>query len=344
MKRAVSLFLRAALAFTKNYIMLTIQNISFSYKEKTIINKVSFELKKGQHLSIMGESGCGKSTLLQIIYGLHDLEQGEIHWNETKITGPKYNLVPGMSFIKYLAQDFDLMPFISVEENVGKYLSNINKNKKNERIHELLDVVEMLEFKKTKVKYLSGGQMQRVALAKVLAKEPELLLLDEPFSHIDNFRKNSLRRKVFEHVKQKEITCITASHDKDDVLGFADLLFVMKNGERLELDKPENLYNLSKNHYTKSLFDDCNIIEGQFINQEESETYLLYPHELEICEISKLKVKVINSYFNGDKYKILSENIATKKSIMFESGFYFKKNEKIYIQLKPKTQNIRKLQ
>uniref|UniRef100_UPI004049A9E0 ABC transporter ATP-binding protein n=1 Tax=Flavobacterium sp. TaxID=239 RepID=UPI004049A9E0 len=321
--------------------MLTLQNISFSYQDDKIINNVSLTLKKGQHLSIMGESGCGKSTLLQIIYGLHDLEHGEIHWNKTKITGPKYNLVPGMSFIKYLAQDFDLMPFISVEENVGKYLSNINMHEKNERIHELLEVVEMLDFKKTKAKYLSGGQMQRVALAKVLAKEPKLLLLDEPFSHIDNFRKNSLRRKVFEYVKQKEITCITASHDKEDVLGFTDLLFVMKNGEKLELDKPENLYNLSKNHYTKSLFDDCNIIEGQFINQEENETYLFYPHELEICEVSKLKIKVINSYFNGDKYKILSENLMTNKSVIFESRLNLKKDELFFIQIKPKTQNRR---
>ena len=98
--------------------------------------------------------------------------------------------------MKYLPQDFDLMPYITVEENIGKNISSLDPNKLN-RIKELLEVVDMSDFLKTKVKNLSGGQKQRVAIAKVLANEPEVLLLDEPFSHIDNFRKNNLRRDLF---------------------------------------------------------------------------------------------------------------------------------------------------
>ena len=164
-------------------------------------------------MAIIGESGCGKSTLLKLIYGLYDCDKGVLSWKSEPILGPKFHLIPGMPYMKYLAQDFDLMPFISVAENVGKYLSNFFPEEKQARIAELLEIVEMTNYANTKAKFLSGGQMQRVALAKVLALEPEVLLLDEPFSHIDNFRKNSLRRKLFAYLKQKNITCIVATHD-----------------------------------------------------------------------------------------------------------------------------------
>ena len=136
------------------------------------------------------------------MYGLYDLDNGEIHYEDKQILGPKYNLIPGEDYIKYLAQDFDLMPYITVEENVGKFLSNIYKNEKKARVQELLAMVEMTEFAKVKAKYLSGGQQQRVALARVLALKPEILLLDEPFSQIDSFRKNSPRRNLFNYFKK----------------------------------------------------------------------------------------------------------------------------------------------
>ena len=164
--------------------MLKVHNIQFSYQNAAILKSISFSLEKGKNLAIIGESGCGKSTLLKLIYGLHDLDAGQIFWNDIEVLGPKYHLIPGMPFMKYLAQDFDLMPFITVAENVGKYLSNFFPEDKQVRIAELLEIVEMTEYADVKAKLLSGGQMQRVALARVLALEPEVLLLDEPFSHI----------------------------------------------------------------------------------------------------------------------------------------------------------------
>ncbi|HSP12935.1 MAG TPA: ATP-binding cassette domain-containing protein, partial [Salegentibacter sp.] len=174
--------------------MLKLKNVSFAYLEKPVLKNISFNLEKGENLSIIGESGCGKSTLLKLIYGLLHTN-GKIFWNEKELLGPQFNIVPGEPFIKYLAQDFDLMPPLTVAENIGKHLSNMYPRKKKKRIEELMEVVEMTELANEKAKHLSGGQQQRVALARALANEPELLLLDEPFSHIDHFRKNNLRRQ-----------------------------------------------------------------------------------------------------------------------------------------------------
>ena len=114
--------------------MLVAKNISFSYLDESTLQNISFSVKKGTHLAVIGESGCGKSTLLKLIYGLYDLDEGQIFWKHTEVLGPKFHLIPGMPFMKYLAQDFDLMPFITVSENVGKYLSNFYPEEKKARV------------------------------------------------------------------------------------------------------------------------------------------------------------------------------------------------------------------
>ncbi|WP_396152711.1 ABC transporter ATP-binding protein [Flavobacterium sp.] len=300
--------------------MLQIKKISFSYNAKKDIKQVNFTIPEGKNLAIIGESGCGKSTLLKLIYGLYDLDEGQIFWKNQEVLGPKYNLIPGMPYMKYLAQDFDLMPFITVAENVGKYLSNFYPEQKKQRITELLTIVEMTEFADIKAKYLSGGQMQRVALARVLALEPEVLLLDEPFSHIDNFRKNSLRRKLFSYLKSKNITTLVATHDSTDVLSFADDVIVMQNGKTVAQNSTKELFQNPNTKYIASLFGDVNEIPGHYFNQIE--TLLLYPHQLKIIQESNLKVTVTNTFFKGNFYLI---------EATFPGGILYFENE-IFIQ------------
>jgi ABC-type Fe3+/spermidine/putrescine transport system ATPase subunit len=262
--------------------MLEILNVSFGYYSSTeVISNISFTANKGNYIAIVGESGCGKSTLLEIIYGLLSIEKGSVYWNRKKLLGPDFRLIPGEPFMKYLPQDFDLMPYITVEENVGKNISSLDPNKKK-RINELLKVVDMSEFLKTKVKNLSGGQKQRVAIAKVLAKEPEVLLLDEPFSHIDNFRKNKLRRSLFKYLKSKQILCIVATHDTTDALSFADEIIVLRNGKLIAKGIPEVLYNHPKSAYIASFFNEINTVPLFEIeeNTTSKKKTLLYPNQL----------------------------------------------------------------
>lgn len=311
--------------------MLQVENITFSYDKNKVIKNIDFSVSKGQNIAIIGESGCGKSTLLKLIYGLYDLDEGQIFWNENEVLGPKFHLVPGMHFMKYLAQDFDLMPFITVAENVGKYLSNIYPEKKQSRINELLEIVEMTEYSNVKAKFLSGGQQQRVALAKVLALEPEVLLLDEPFSQIDNFRKNSLRRKLFSYLKSKEITCLVATHDSSDSLSFADETIVLNAGEIVIKEKSDHLYKHPTNKYVAALFGDVNELKlSELVEIEDAdETLLLFPHQLKIAESGKLKVKIKQFYFKGNHFLIEAE--ANGNSIFFEHDSELKINSEVFL-------------
>jgi ABC-type Fe3+/spermidine/putrescine transport system ATPase subunit len=306
--------------------MLHVAIPSFSYQEKIILQNLTFTLNEGQQLAIIGESGCGKSTLLKLIYGLYDCDEGSLSWKSEPILGPKFHLVPGMPFMKYLAQDFDLMPFITVGENVGKFLSNFYPKEKQDRIDELLNLVEMSEFKHIKAKFLSGGQMQRVALARVLAQEPEVLLLDEPFSHIDNFRKNKLRRKIFQYLKDKQITTLIASHDINDVLSFSDVVIVLKDTTVLEKATPLELYNHPKYPYTAALFGEVNEIEIH------GKMQLIYPNQLQIVEKSDIQVEVISSYFKGKYYLI--EATWNNQIVFFESENNFEEKSSVYLTLR----------
>ncbi|QEE49507.1 ABC transporter ATP-binding protein [Flavobacterium alkalisoli] len=296
--------------------MLAVKNISFGYTEKKIIHNLDFTVKKGQNIAVIGESGCGKSTLLKLIYGLFDLNEGEITYKGEPVLGPKFHLIPGMPYMKYLAQDFDLMPYITAAENVGAYLSNFYPEEKQKRIAELLGIVEMIEFADVKAQYLSGGQQQRIALAKVLALEPEILLLDEPFSHIDNFRKNALRRNLFAYLKQKEVTCIVATHDSTDALSFADETIVIKGGRMIGKAPSKEIYYNPTDKYTASLFGEVNEIKLELLTltQKEDETVLIYPHQLKVVEEGPLKVVVKQCYFKGNRYLIKS---ALNRQVIF---------------------------
>jgi len=301
--------------------MLRVQNISFHYhKNEPVLQDFDFTIKKGEHLCVMGESGCGKSTLLKAIYGLLDLQKGNIFWEDEQILGPEFNLVPGFDKFKYVAQDFDLMPYISVAENIKKFLSRFYPEESEQRTQELLEVIQMKAFQNTKVKHLSGGQKQRVAIARALAKEPKLLLLDEPFGQIDNFKKNDLRRNLFAYLKEKNIACIVATHDKDDALSFADTLIVIRHHKIIANNTPLKIYQNPTQKYIAALFDDVNEI---IINNT---TVLCYPHQLKVVEKSAIKATVVNSYFKGSFWLIEAD--FEGQTVFFNHGSEIQKNTK----------------
>ncbi|RPG28604.1 MAG: ABC transporter ATP-binding protein [Muricauda sp. TMED12] len=322
--------------------MLKVQVDSFGYRNQTILKDISFEVAPGEHVALMGESGSGKSTLLKIIYGLLHVEEGSVFWGDIEALGPNFNLVPGEPYMKYLAQDFDLMPFITVEENIGQFLSVFERDTHEERINELLELIEMKAYAKTKVKYLSGGQQQRVALARVLAQEPEILLLDEPFGHIDNFKRNALRRNLFLYLKKQGVTVLTASHDPSDVLPFAERTLILEKGHIIANQNTQELYNNPPNYYTASLFGQVNKVPMKLLKSysEIDKLVLVYPHEFKFSDSSGLKVEVANSFFKGSHH--LNEGVADDGTIIFFNSE--KKQEKgvtIFLNVSLETINRR---
>jgi iron(III) transport system ATP-binding protein len=293
--------------------MLQLTDISFAFAKAETLKNISLKIKQGTHVAVIGESGCGKSTLLDIVYGLLQAQKGAIKWNDEELEGADHHLVPGHPMMKYVPQEFDLMPFTSVFENVGEHLS-IQIDDRASRIDELLDVVDMSSFKNRKVQTLSGGQKQRVAIAKALAQEPQLLLLDEPFSHIDNFRKNELRRKLFDYLTRNNISCLVATHDRDDVLSFCHQTIIMKEGQIIDFRGTSEVYKNPLNTYTAALFDEVNAIPKAWLDTKED--LILYPHQLKVSKTG-FSVEVQQSFFQGADYLITAKK--DQKKLFFRS-------------------------
>ena len=286
--------------------MLSITNVSYQYNDRPVLKAVSAQVLSGECLAVVGESGSGKSTLLKLIFGQMDVDGGTIVWNDQPILGPKNKLVVGHDFMKYVAQEFDLMPYTSVSENIGNYLSNFYPTEKESRVKELIKVVELEGFENTKVQFLSGGQKQRVALARAIAKRPEIILLDEPFSHIDNFKKQSLRRNLFAYLKNNKIACVLATHDKDDVLSFADQMMVLHKGVVMRTDLPSTIYSNPEHPLIAAFFGEYSTIESE----------LYYADQIVLADKSSLKAVVKHSFYKGDYFLI--------EASLNESVVYFK--------------------
>ncbi|WP_312400068.1 ABC transporter ATP-binding protein, partial [Chryseobacterium sp.] len=282
--------------------LLEINNLHFSYaKEKPLFNNLNLKFEGGKIIALAGESGCGKSTLLSLIYGLLDWESGEIIFDGERLLGPKGNIVPGESEMKFVAQNFDLMPYATVAENVGKFISNINLAKKKEIVTELLEVVGLEEYAHILPKYLSGGQQQRVAIARALSVLPKLLILDEPFSNLDFPRKIELREKLFRYVKQNNISLIISTHELQDIIPWLDQIVVLQEGRLIQNDSPEETFKNPYNSYVAKLFGEVNIFNETEIADFQLSKFSYYPKEVKISE-NGFEAEVLESRFAGNHY------------------------------------------
>lgn len=283
--------------------LLQLKNINFTYpKSKPLFRDLNLDLEENKIYCLLGESGSGKSSLLHLIYGLLNWQEGEVFFEKKKLLGSKNNLVPGEKNMKLVAQKPDLMPYASVSENVGAVLSNTLLNKKKEEITKLLELVGMQDFANSLPKNLSGGQLQRVALAKSLALKPKLLLLDEAFSALDGNRKTYLRDALLDFAKIHKITLLIATHQLQDWLAWTDEILVMRKGEIIEKNKPKNIFETPKNDQIAVLLGEVNFFNPQqqaFLNLP---TRYVYPNQFQISDLG-FEVEITTSQFSGFYYR-----------------------------------------
>jgi ABC-type Fe3+/spermidine/putrescine transport system ATPase subunit len=237
--------------------LLEVVNISFQERGVQVIQPLSFVQQAGHRLALVGESGAGKSTLLQLIMGMVQPSGGEIRVEGSRVRGPEEALVPGPPGVAYLSQKSDLPKFLRVEQ----VLSYASKRPVHEA-HTLYKLCRIDHLLLRRTDQLSGGEQQRVALARLLLGQPRLLLLDEPFSNLDRMHKRQLQAIIAEVGTRLGITCLLVSHEATDVLGWADQLLVLQQGQLVQQGPPEVLYKEPVNEYTAALLGDYNLVRG----------------------------------------------------------------------------------
>lgn len=237
--------------------LLEVVDISFEERGVQVIHPMSFAQRQGQKLALVGESGAGKSTLLQLITGLAQPSAGEIRVAGSRVRGPAVALVPGHPGVAYLSQKSDLPKFLRVEQVLG-YASK----RPAAETHSLYKVCRIDHLLMRRTDQLSGGEQQRVALARLLLGQPRLLLLDEPFSNLDRVHKRQLQAIIEEVGTRLGITCLLVSHEATDVLGWADELLVLRRGRLVQQGSPERIYKQPVDEYTAALLGDYNLLTG----------------------------------------------------------------------------------
>lgn len=253
---------------------LKAEDLVCGYGNKTIIKGISFVLEKGEIGCLLGPSGCGKSTVLRAIAGFLNLDQGSISVNQKVLSSMDTCIAPEKRNLGMVYQDYALFPHLSVSENITFGLKNISEAERSQTLAELLALVKLNGYENAFPAELSGGQQQRVALARSLAVNPDILLLDEPFSGLDAELRRELSLNVREILKQKEITAILVTHDQEEAFAVADRVGVMKSGQLIQWDTAYNLYHSPGHRFIADFIGRGSFITGKVIEGAKVETEL----------------------------------------------------------------------
>lgn len=293
------LLLRDIIVHVSKHFQVSIPNLMFGGKGIT---------------TIVGPSGSGKTTILKIIAGLRAIDSGKILLFDKEI----HKMKPGEREIGFVFQDLALFPHMTTEENIefGLLSKRFSKEQRQDRVNELISLVGLSQVRKNLPGTLSGGEQQRVAIARALAPYPRLLLLDEPFSAIDQPLRVQIRGEIQQLAKALGIPIILVTHDQEEATAISQHLVYFDEGELVEEGRPEDLYLRPKKVRTAKFFTD-NVL----VSTESGEIYCFKPWELGIEETEKGKGKweVAGSLFYRGKYLITVNAIGDDRSLQVES-------------------------
>lgn len=318
--------------------LLQLKQVECRYGDQMIVNDINFSLNQGDSACLLGASGCGKTTLLRAIAGLEPIYGGSIQIHGNECSSAHYMMPPEQRNLGLVFQDHALFPHLSIHDNIAFGLRQLSRKNKKARVDECLELVGLEGMGERFPHQLSGGQQQRIALARTIAPQPKLVLLDEPFSSLDTHLRRSLARELKEVLATQNIAHLLVTHDQQEAFAMADYIGVMHEGHLLQWDSPYNLYHKPQdaqiasfigegyfiagkvcNHNDKvsTVLGDFSIANGTHFKPQQNVLVLMRPDDLKPNADSKHRAKVSHKVFKGAiiEYELILPNNERLKAI-----------------------------
>lgn len=318
--------------------ILKIDNLYKSFGKTEVLKGISLSLKEGEIVSILGESGCGKSSLLGCIAGFFEINDGSIYIGDKLVASKSVYLAPQERDVGVLFQDYALFPHLNVEENICFGISSLSKNEQKQRLDEVLEILSLNTLLKRYPNELSGGQAQRVALARTIVARPKIILFDEPFSNLNHTLSVKMRKEIKNILKEHKLSAIFVTHDKDDAFYLSDNIALIKDGKILDYGSAKELFCKPKNIDSACFLGEAFFIDPNTILDENFKAYLqskngiLRPNDIQISTTqTPLKASVLECVFYGDFYEL---GVSLEGHIF--SIYHHKelgKNDEVYLKL-----------
>ena len=244
--------------------ILDVKQLSHFFGEKEALINLNFSIEHNSIVSVLGPSGCGKTTLIRLIAGLEQIQNGEIFLEKSLVANKNLNVPPEKRSISYVFQDFALFPHMTVLENIS--FAAGSKSNKKQLIDQVINLSKVENFLDKYPHSLSGGEQQRVALARSIAVQPKLLLLDEPFSDLDINLKREIIDDTLHLINSLESSAIVVTHNAEEAMFLSDNILVMEKGKLIQIGTPREIYFKPSNLYVASLFGETNIFRSKVID------------------------------------------------------------------------------
>lgn len=309
---------------------------NFSEQAPSGVSEINLTINTGEIISIIGESGSGKTTLLKLIYGYLVPQTGTILFNGEPIKGPTEKLIPGHDEMKMVTQELTLNLYAKVFDNISSLLSNEDLDAKKELTLQTMEFLRIDHLADKKIVELSGGEQQRVAIAKAVITEPKVLLLDEPFSQVDTILKRQLRDDIERLAKFLGITVIMVSHDPTDGMSLSNHVIIIKDGRIIREGKPKDVYFDPQHAYVAKLLGKANILKNTTFLPYSESNFAVYPHQISLhTHPEGYLAKVRSVHFNG-AYQEVEITFEGKNILIHDASFspvtkgdsvYFKVNQ-----------------
>jgi len=272
--------------------LLNCRNISKKYGSVAAISGLNLSINSGEIISILGPSGCGKTTLLRLIAGLDSPDEGDITLNNRILVDQLNWVPPHRRGIGMVFQEFALFPHKTVQENIEFGLSRLNPKDRASRVKSFLDLTRINDLKQRFPNELSGGQQQRVALARTLATQPELLLMDEPFSNLDASLRVLVREEVRTILRNSDTATIFVTHDREEAFSISDKVAIMLEGAIHQIDPPDKIYFWPNTKDVAILSGGCDFIKGEIEN------------EFALTSIGRIPLRIVGEFADGTEVEI----------------------------------------